>query len=110
MLAVIDKKLHTLKIGIKKSAALTVVLAAPGYPNQTVLGSQIFGLESANGLVFHGGTRREGNRIMTSSGRVLSVTAEGVTVKDAATNAYKLIEGITFDKMHYRRDIGAKAF
>ena len=109
LLAVVDKRLKDVDVKIEPNkAALTVVLAAPGYPGQPSLGAEIFGLDSAQKWVFHGGTRMQGNAVVTSSGRVLSVTAVGETARVASDQAYKMIEGICFEKMHYRRDIGAR--
>nr|MDP9324821.1 phosphoribosylamine--glycine ligase [Acidobacteriota bacterium] len=59
--------------------------------------------------VFHGGTARRGNEIVTAGGRVLTVVGRGATYDDAIRRAYAGVAKISFDGMHYRRDIGQKA-
>ena len=91
-------------------AAAIVMLAADGYPATPVLGSEIRGLDAANALhdvvVFHSGTRRSGENIVTNGGRVVGVTATGLDLATARDRAYDAISKISFDGMHYRRDIG----
>jgi phosphoribosylamine---glycine ligase len=90
-------------------AAVTVVLAAGGYPESTDTGSPIEGIERAEeqgALVFHAGTARRGDRLVTSGGRILGVTATGVDVDAARDRAYAAAEQISFDRARYRRDIG----
>ena len=71
----------------------------------------ITGLEdvSPDILVFHAGTRRQGSRLVTDGGRVLSVVGTGDTVAEAIHRVYREIPRIRFEGMHYRRDIGARA-
>jgi len=73
----------------------------------------IQGLERASGskegIVFHAGTKRKGNTIVTSGGRVLGVTALGNGIEGAIENAYKIVDMVHFDHCFFRRDIGAKA-
>ena len=94
-------------------AALTVVMAAPGYPGKVETGSRIGALDMAaapDGVeIFHAGTRREGDDVVASGGRVLNVTALGGTVSEAATRAYKAIAQIDWPEGFYRRDIGWRA-
>lgn len=108
LMGVVDRKLETIDVKIKDHSALTVVLAAQGYPEKPVLGSEISGLDKADGMVFHAGTKKEVDRILTAGGRVLSVTGEGLTLKEAYTAAYQLASKIHFAGMHYRKDIGGK--
>ena len=96
--------------------AACVVLASGGYPDTYPTGLEISGLTSASGLpgvvVFHAGTRADGDRVLTSGGRVLGVTAvspEG-TLREALESAYAAVRLIRFEGMHYRHDIGQKAF
>lgn len=95
--------------------AADVVLASGGYPGPFGKGKVISGLREADGrddiLIFHGGTSRspEGE-IVTSGGRVLSVVGLGTTLEEAVSKAYEEVERIAFDGVHYRRDIGKKAF
>ncbi|HCR61263.1 MAG TPA: phosphoribosylamine--glycine ligase [Serratia liquefaciens] len=92
--------------------ALGVVLAAGGYPGDYNNGKVIQGLpqqESADGKVFHAGTRMQGNDVVTSGGRVLCVTALGETVAQAQQRAYQLADGIQWPGSFCRKDIGYRA-
>ena len=97
----------------KPGASVCVVVASEGYPGKFATGKTIGGLTDAeriNGVkVFHAGTRREGNSIITTGGRVLGVTAAGASIEAALVAAYQAAEKIRFDGMHYRKDIGAHA-
>jgi phosphoribosylamine--glycine ligase len=90
-----------------------VVLAAGGYPEQPRTGQPISGLAEAarvpNAMVFHAGTRREGNDIVTAGGRVLTVVGRGPSYEDAIAAAYRAAAAISFEGMQLRRDIGRKA-
>jgi phosphoribosylamine--glycine ligase len=94
-------------------AAVCVVLASGGYPDQYATGKEISGLEQLesfpNIVVFHAGTRRENGKLVTSGGRVLGVTAICQTLAEALNTAYGAVEKISFEGMHYRHDIGRKA-
>jgi len=107
-LACTEGRLADLDIHWKTGAAACVVLASGGYPGKYETGISIQGLENEqeDAFVFHAGTKSRHGRVLTSGGRVLSVTGTGVTIRDALQTAYSRIESIKFDKMHYRRDIG----
>jgi phosphoribosylamine--glycine ligase len=94
-------------------ASLCVVLASGGYPGSYEKGKPITGLEEADALsnvtVFHAGTRLEGDTVVTSGGRVLSVTAIGADIDQAAARAYEAADKIDFEGKHLRRDIGWRA-
>ena len=92
-------------------AACCVVLASGGYPVKYKSGYPISGLEAAGetACVFHAGTRREGDQILTAGGRVLGVTATAETLKQAVAKAYDAAEKINFTDRHMRHDIGARA-
>jgi phosphoribosylamine---glycine ligase len=93
-------------------AALGVVLAAGGYPDEPKTGDAIHGLDAAArlpGKVFHAATRTDGSRIVTSGGRVLCAVGLGEGVAAAQRAAYALADGIRWDGMQYRRDIGWRA-
>ena len=97
--------------GSWKSPSVCVVLAAQGYPDTPRTGDPISGIpeaESIGATVFQAGTKREGNSLLTSGGRVLGVTAGAETLQAAVDGAYRAVEKIYFDGMHYRRDIGQK--
>jgi phosphoribosylamine---glycine ligase len=95
-----------------EGAAVTVVLAAEQYPADGDRGAKISGVEDAVGagaLVFHAGTARHGERLVTNGGRILGVTAVGATVADARAAAYDAVHLIDFEGMRYRSDIAAAA-
>ncbi len=93
-------------------AAVCVVLASGGYPGAYEKGIAINGLDLAEEdrqvVVFHSGTRREGDRILTDGGRVLGVTARADDLQSAVMAAYDAVNKIHFDGMRYRKDIAAK--
>jgi phosphoribosylamine---glycine ligase len=93
-------------------AAVCVVMAAAGYPGKYATGTPIDGLAEAARLdgvtVFHAGTRRDGDRVVTAGGRVLGVTAVGDDVDAARARAYRAVETIRFEGAHWRRDIGRR--
>jgi phosphoribosylamine--glycine ligase len=96
-------------------AAVCVVLASGGYPRSYETGQAITGLdelaEDDSVVVFHAGTRRgrSGAGFETAGGRVLGITARGPTVAEARERAYHAVKHITFDRMHFRRDIASRA-
>jgi phosphoribosylamine--glycine ligase len=94
-----------------RRSALCVVLAAANYPDEPRKGDEISGLSKASEdcHVFHAGTRLEGKRVLSNGGRVLGVTALGDSLKMAARRAYEAADGIRFDGMQYRKDIGHRA-
>lgn len=97
----------------RDDACVTVVLASEGYPAKPRTGDVIEGLEAAGSLddvlVFHAGTRREGDQIVTSGGRVLGVTALGASISDARERAYKAANLIRWPGMQQRDDIAEVA-
>ena len=94
-------------------AAVCVVLAAEGYPGTVTKDTPIAGLASLrdwkDGVVFHAGTRRAGDAVVTDGGRVLGVTALGETIRAAVDEAYRGIAHLSWAGMHYRHDIGRRA-
>ena len=93
-------------------AALGVVMAAGGYPDAYHQGAAITGLpehEADDAKVFHAGTKKLGDTIVTAGGRVLCACALGATIQEAQSNAYKLANGIRWENVYYRTDIGFKA-
>jgi phosphoribosylamine--glycine ligase len=93
-------------------STVCVVLASGGYPGSYENGKRISGLDKAAQVpgvkVFHAGTTKQGNDILTAGGRVLGVTARGVNLDDARARAYEAAVKIQFDGVHFRSDIGAK--
>ena len=89
--------------------ATCVVMAAACYPGTPQTGQKIFGLDPvSDAVVFHAGTKRIGDDIVVSGGRVLGVTARGANLKDSIDRAYAAVAQIHFDGMQFRRDIGVK--
>ena len=107
--AALTRELDSIAAQWDERAALGVVLAAAGYPENVRQGDTIEGLDAAErlpGKVFHAGTRREHNRVLTSGGRVLCAVGLGASVSEAQGQAYALLEPIRFRGMQLRRDIG----
>jgi phosphoribosylamine---glycine ligase len=106
-------RLDPAKLRWKTGASVCVVLASGGYPGKFEVGKKIEGLTANagnNGVeVFQAGTKRDGNTILTSGGRVLGVTATGASLEAALKLAYQAATKIHFDGMHYRKDIGAQS-
>ncbi|APW38096.1 phosphoribosylamine--glycine ligase [Rhodoferax koreense] len=104
-------KLDTVSLEWDRRIALGVVLAAHGYPMSPRKGDAITGLPKAadDAMVFHAGTVKQGDAVLTSGGRVLCVTVLADNVKLAQQRAYEVARGIHFDGMQYRKDIGHKA-
>lgn len=106
-----DGRLDRVKAEWDRRAALGVVLAAQRYPDAPKKGDVVRGLPSAGEdfRVFHSGTALKDGVTVTNGGRVLCVTALGESLKMAQRRAYEVVEGIRFDGMQYRRDIGHRA-
>ena len=113
LLATADGTLHHKKAEWKKDVALTVVMAADGYPGMPKKGTEIRGVEAAEHSkhvqVFHAGTKRDGDRLLADGGRVLNVTALGANVLEAQQRAYEAIEKIDWPGGFCRSDIGWRA-
>ncbi|MCX7710091.1 MAG: phosphoribosylamine--glycine ligase [Clostridia bacterium] len=110
--AVIDEKLDATDIQWNNGAAVCVIMASGGYPQQYKTGYEISGLEDAerdaNVVVFHAGTKKENEKFLTAGGRVLGVTAMDSTLEAAIAKAYEGVDKIHFADRHYRKDIGRK--
>ena len=106
-------RLNPSRLKWKSGASACVVLASGGYPGKFESGKRIEGLtavEQITGVkVLHAGTKRSGESIVTSGGRVLGVTSVGPNLEVAASSAYAAASRIHFDGMHYRKDIGTRA-
>lgn len=111
--ACLNGTLHQVPLRWRPRHCLCVVVASGGYPGAYRKGLPIHGLAEAarvpEALVFHAGTARQGDQIVTAGGRVLAVTALGDTLAQAAERAYQAAGCVRFEGMHYRRDIGASA-
>jgi len=107
----LEGTLHQMEPQWDRRAALGVVVAAAGYPEEPRKGDRIGALPkpAADCRVFHAGTRLEGQTLVTNGGRVLCVTALGDSVKMARARAYEALEAVRFEGMQYRKDIGHRA-
>ena len=116
MTACVHGRLAECTLHCSAGSAVTVVMASSGYPEAYETGKVVSGLPSGElgedeALVFHAGTRLSradgcGGEIVTDGGRVLSVTAKGATLAEAAASAYRTVESISFDGAVWREDIG----
>ncbi len=106
-IAVGNQTLDETEIEIDERAAATIMIVSGGYPEKHEKGKVITGLENVtDSIVFHAGTKQDGDNIVSNGGRVLSVTSYGNTLKEAVTTSYESIEKIHFEKKYFRRDIG----
>ena len=112
MRAVRDEHLSELDIQWLTGAAACVVLASGGYPKKYETGFPIEGLDEDGGhpgvIVYHAGTKKQDGKFLTAGGRVLGVTGLGDNLPQALEKAYDAVKEITFEKVHYRTDIGKK--
>jgi phosphoribosylamine--glycine ligase len=113
LIACADGGLRHLDLRWRDEAALTVVMAANGYPDAYQKGSEIKGLDRAAKVegveIFHAGTRRDGDRVLASGGRVLNVAAMAPTVEEARARAYRAVDLIDWPGGFCRRDIAWRA-
>ena len=113
LLAAARGNLDEVSLEWKKEAAVCVVMAAKGYPGEYLKGSEIKGLPEAallpDTVVFHAGTSGRDDKVVTSGGRVLGITALGADIKTAIENAYRAVALISWEGAQYRTDIGKKA-
>lgn len=105
--AVAKQKLDKIQLEVDPRTAVTVVMVSGGYPGHYDKGFEIKNLDQAGGaLVFHAGTKAEGNKVVTSGGRVLALTALGHSIEAARAQSYAAALAINFDYAYYRKDIG----
>ena len=105
--AVDEGRLDEIDLEIDPSVAATVVAVSGGYPEAYEKEKRITGLdEQKDKMIFHAGTKQEGNDIKTSGGRVLAVTSFGKDHQEAVEASYKIISKINFERINYRKDIG----
>lgn len=113
LMAAVDGVLDSISLQWKDESALTVVMAAKGYPGAFEKGSEIRGIPAAEAIedviVFHAGTRQDGETIRANGGRVLNVTATGGTITQAQKRAYEAVARIDWPEGFCRRDIGWRA-
>lgn len=117
MEAIWEEKLDTLDIKWSNNSCACVVMASGGYPEKYETGKEISGLNSDgqavaaadSAYVYHAGTKLDGGKYLTAGGRVLGVAALGENLQAALNKAYAAADTISFEKAHYRKDIGHKA-
>ncbi len=110
--AINNETLSELDIEWSEKACTCVIMASGGYPKSYKKGVEITGLTSGQFdgvIVYHAGTKIENDKLVTSGGRVLGVTALGDSLADALKKSYEAVENIHFDNAHYRKDIGKRA-
>lgn len=107
LMATAKGELTSAPVPQKKEVAVTVVMVAEGYPGSYDKGKPITGLDKTEGgLVFHAGTKSNGNEVVTNGGRVLAVTGTGGSLQAASEEAYKAVSRIQWDGLYFRKDIG----
>ena len=113
LIAASEGRLSEEPVRLSPETALTVVMAAKGYPEAPEKGSGVHGLDKAGALagvvVTHAGTAKKGDRLVAAGGRVLNVTALGATAAEAQKRAYEAVRQIEAPGLFYRRDIGWRA-
>jgi phosphoribosylamine--glycine ligase len=105
--AVGTETLDQITLAIKKEAATTIMVVSGGYPEKYEKGKEILGIEAIeDAIVFHAGTKIEGDKTVTNGGRVIAITSYANTYEEAIKKSYQNIAKLHFDKMYYRKDIG----
>ena len=109
MIAVSEGRLSDVDVRIRDGCAACVIVASGGYPGKYETGYEISVPKDATGSIIYAGVRASGDKIVTSGGRVLGVTATADTLKEALDEAYAAAAKVKFENAFYRRDIGKKA-
>ncbi|WP_026727296.1 phosphoribosylamine--glycine ligase [Flavobacterium denitrificans] len=106
-LSVADQKLGDFNLEVDPRSATTVMVVSGGYPEDFEKGKVISGLENVtDSIVFHAGTKLDGENVVTNGGRVIAVTSYGDNFQEAIKKSYQNIDKLSFDKMYFRKDIG----
>lgn len=112
MLAVVEGRLHQIRLEWDERVCVDVVLASQGYPGKYETGFPISGLDEAERIeginIFHAGTAKSNGKIVTSGGRVLNISSLAEDFKKSREKAYEAISQINFEGMHFRKDIALK--
>jgi len=105
------QELEGVEINWDNEHAITIVMAAKDYPTKPILGDEINlpEMQNEDTFIFHAGTSLESNKLMTSGGRVLGITAKGKTLEIAKNKAYDILRKVELDGAQFRTDIGKKA-
>ncbi len=105
--AVANEKLNEINLKVTDKSAATIMVVSGGYPEEYVNGKVISGIETVtDSIVFHAGTKKDNDKIITNGGRVLAITSLGDNFEEAIKKSYQNIEKLHFDTMYYRKDIG----
>lgn len=92
---------------VDEDVATTVMLVSAGYPESYTKGKTIHGIDEVeNSIIFHAGTKKEGNEVLSNGGRVIAITSFGRTLEDALKKSFENADKISFDGKYYRKDIG----
>ncbi|WP_163398637.1 phosphoribosylamine--glycine ligase [Flavobacterium fluviatile] len=106
-LSVADQKLGDFNLEVDPRSATTVMVVSGGYPEDFQKGKVISGLENVtDSIVFHAGTKLDGENVVTNGGRVIAITSYGDNFQEAIKKSYQNIDKLSFDKMYFRKDIG----
>ncbi|MBL0736210.1 phosphoribosylamine--glycine ligase [Flavobacterium sp. GN10] len=106
-LSVADQKLGDFNLEVDPRSATTVMVVSGGYPEDFEKGKVISGLENVtDSIVFHAGTKLDGENVVTNGGRVIAITSYGDNFQEAIKKSYQNIDKLSFDKMYFRKDIG----
>ena len=107
LVAAANGDLKNKRIEIDDQHAVTVALVSGGYPGEYKTGKSIGGLErEAEALIFHAGTKKHNDNVLTDGGRVLAITGKGISLEDARTQVYQTAAQVYWDGLYYRKDIG----
>jgi phosphoribosylamine--glycine ligase len=107
MKATAEGRLSEIDIELDGRTVTTVMLVSGGYPGSYEKGKEITGIDQVEGsVVFHAGTQKEGEKVLTSGGRVIAVSSYGSSMKEALEASYRNAERIQFEGKYYRKDIG----
>ena len=107
MKATAEKRLSEIEIEFEDRTVTTVMLVSGGYPESYEKGKEVTGLDKVkNSVVFHAGTKSDGDKVVTSGGRVIAVSSYGKTMNEALEKTYESAEKIEFEGKYYRKDIG----
>lgn len=113
MQAAAEGRLSEAQVNWADDHAMTVVMAANGYPGSYEKGTEIKGLDAiaddSMNVVFHAGTKADGEKVLASGGRVLNVTARGASLQEARDRAYAMVDAVDWPDGFFRRDIGWRA-
>jgi len=107
LVACSEGELNSVELTIDQESATTVMLVSGGYPESYEKGKELLGLDQLSDCIpFHAGTKKEDNKVLSSGGRVIAITAMGKDYREALSKSYANAEKVTFEGKYFRRDIG----